>query len=194
MEKKTKATLSEEESRSFFHLFLSILASVNLTYEIVNVSSEQLLSGRVNKRLLKKIADFLWGHPSFVDDYLEGLAEQADLRKEDRELFESWRHPVTGRFVVERHQARGSILIDIETGKVYLVKGITDTWREMLRGFELPVLIEGTLLPFRGCIISDGLISVSGIPFGPKEYALFTQMYMKAKENGCIVTSLEAKP
>ncbi|MEE1139518.1 MAG: hypothetical protein U0M02_13665, partial [Acutalibacteraceae bacterium] len=103
---------------------------------------------------------------------------------------ESWRHPVSGRFILERHLAKGSIFIDTESLNVYLVNGLTEPWSEMLADYRPPILLQATLIPFGNCIISDGLVYPQNIIFGSGAGSDFKDFYMNAKQNGKIITSL----
>ena len=52
-----------------------------------------------------------------------------------------------------------------------MVKGLFSTWEEMLE--ESPVLLDAVLIPFRGSIISDGLVVPYRIYFGKGSYRGF---------------------
>ena len=95
------------------------------------------------------------------------VSEQCGLPEEDRLVLESWKHPVSATFVLERHLSKGSIFINPETGKVYLVKGLTQKWSEMFPWAKPPIVLEATLIPFCGCIISDGLVAPLRVSLGP---------------------------
>ena len=60
----------------------------------------------------------------------------------------------------------------------------------MLRNAPMPTLIGATLLPYKNVIISDGLVSVMPIIFGPNSKADFKEIYMDAKKNGKIKTTI----
>ena len=60
----------------------------------------------------------------------------------------------------------------------------------MLHGATVPMLIGATLMPFKGVIISDALISVVPIMFGSNSRADFKEIYLDAKKSGRIRTDL----
>lgn len=189
MAKERKETLSSEDAGDFFRLFFPLLAYVNQAYEISDGLDEQIGTEHLDLKELKKVVNKLWADPSIIDNYMEHVREQIGLDKEDQKLLEGWKHPLTGKFVLERHLSRGSIFIDLETEKVYLVKGLTNTWRELLQDAPLPLLMKATLIPFRGNIISDGLIVPNRVSFGLGYREGFRQIYMKAKQDGAILTA-----
>ena len=99
-------------------------------------------------------------------------------------------YPVSGRFILERHLSKGSVFIETESLNVYLVKGLSNHWSEMLADFRPPILLKATLIPFGNCIISDGLVYPQNIIFGSGARSDFKDYYMHAKQNGKIITSL----
>lgn len=191
MKKENRATLSKEESSTFFRLFLPLLDAVNQAYEISDVLTEQLRAGRPSLRELGKVAEALWKDTDILDEYISAVSEQHGLPDEDRRILEGWKHPVSAAFVLERHLAKGSIFIDPETEKVYLVKGLTQTWEELLPVWKPPILLDATLIPYCGKIISDGLVAPRRVSFGPGYREDFKQLYLEAKQNGSILTSLD---
>ena len=60
MRTKESAILSEEDSSTFFRLFIPLLAAVNQAYEISDDLNEQLLAGRPNYAELLEVAEALW--------------------------------------------------------------------------------------------------------------------------------------
>ena len=194
MKKENGATLSSEESSNFFRLFLPLLQAVNYNYEISDTLEEQLRAGRPSMRDLKEVAAALWEDTGILDEYIKAVSEQCGLPEEDRLVLESWKHPVSATFVLERHLSKGSIFINPETGKVYLVKGLTQKWSEMLPWAKPPIVLEATLIPFCGCIISDGLVAPLRVSLGPGYKESFKQLYLEAKQSGKIITNLEKEP
>ena len=193
MKKENGAFLSPEAGNTFFGLFLPLLDFVNQTYGVSDVLYDQVRRGHPDTRELKKAADALWEAPGTINDFIKEVEEQADIAEDDRRILESWCHPLTGLFILERHLSRGSIFIDTERDKVYQVKGITQTWEEMIPYLKPPFPIKATLIPFGDCIISDGLVSPRDVSFGPEYRKSLKQIYLEAKETGRILTKIENK-
>ena len=191
MKKENGATLSPEESDNFFRLFIPLLQAVNYNYEICDTLEEQFRAGRPSMKDLKEVANALWEDTGILDEYIKTVSEQHDLSEEDRLVLESWKHPVSATFVLERHLSKGSIFINPETGRVYLVKGLTQKWNEMFPWANPPIVLEATLIPFCGCIISDGLVAPLRVSLGPGYRESFKQLYLEAKQCGRIITSLD---
>ena len=68
----------------------------------------------------------------------------------------------------------------------YIVCGIYSSWREMLEEFPMPQIVQTSLIPFDNFIIHDGIVQPYGICLGKNMADEARQMYLKAKENGCI--------
>ena len=188
MSNVSKATLSAEDKRTFFRLFIPLLQFTNQKYEINEYLDEDLRSGHPYIEDLKEVADVLWQNTDTIDEFIE--ANEDRLSAVERALLESWRHPVSGQFILERHLAKGSIFIESKTGNVYLVKGLTDPWSVMFANRTPPILLDTTLIPFRDCIISDGLTMMHSIYFSTGACNDFKDVYMYAKQNGKIISSL----
>ena len=190
MSNTNKATVTSEDSRTTYRLLIPMLEFKHQKYEINEYLSEDLRMGCPDMQELKEVADVLWANLETIDEYIEATEKQFGLEKQDHRLLESWRHPVSGRFILERHLAKGSIFIDTESLNVYLVKGLTEPWSEMLADYRPPILLQATLIPFGNCIISDGLVYPQNIIFGSGAGSDFKDFYMNAKQNGKIITSL----
>ena len=118
---------------------------------------------------LFSISRVLWQHPEVIDEYIaesDGssiAAEDRDavhLTEADSRIILSWKQFISGKFAVVEHHANGSTLIDVETNNVYRVKGITDPIEILVRGFNLPVIIQTTLLPFKDVIVTSGHVGI----------------------------------
>ena len=183
-------TLDTENAKLFFKLFLPILDYVNLKCHVLENDEKFMekwsLSQGINAQSALKTANKLWSDDTLIDDYLA----QAQLSDEDREIVSSWKKHISGKFILERHLKKGSIFINLDDEKVYLVKGLNSTWREMLDGMSPPVLLNTTLIPWKDVIISDGLTALTPVYFGKGYSTDFKEIYMNAKHNSTIFNSL----
>lgn len=175
--------LSPEDCQLFYRLFFSLLDYTNDTYHVAN-SPKMSGAEHVDTSLAYRIASYLWANTSIIDDY---LVQATDLSRENVEIVYSWKRCLTGRFVVERHLKRGSVLIGDE-GNVYLVSGIISHLEDLLP--FTPAMVEMTLLPFRGRIIYDSLFHILSVHFGGGMKKSFKDEYMEAKKAGRIFSTL----
>ena len=89
MSNTNKATLSLEERKTFFRLFIPLLDFTNQKYEINEYLSEDLRMGNPDTQDLKEVADVLWANLETIDEYIEATEEQFGLDECDRRLLEN---------------------------------------------------------------------------------------------------------
>lgn len=159
-------TLSQEDGKLFYELWLPLLDYVNQRYHINKNAGSMATSGRIDLAVVKEISDKLWSDVGILELYLK---KHSKMPEDERNIIRGWKRRIRGKFVAERHLKKGTIFISMENNEVYQVSGIQSSWEEMLYGAPMPVLIETTFIPFRDVIISDGLI----IPYNLKAEELF---------------------
>lgn len=176
--------LERSDAELFYQLWFPLLDFLNRKYHVCPHA------GRIDKRHgvdacdAKVIADYLWSHIAVIEEYLA----EAELPNEYAEIVAGWKRCKPGRYILERHLKKGSVFISAEDGEVYMVKGLFSSWSEMLG--EAPVLLDAVLIPFRGSIISDGLVMPYRICFGKGATEDFREAYMNAKKNNAIRFSI----
>ena len=179
--------LSAEDGKLYYELWLPLLDFVNKKYG-VNKKLKKIAGAKsLNPTEVKEVADKLWDDVSVIDEY---LLECKIMPEEHREIIASWKRCVRGRFMMERHLKKGSILISMENEKVYQVCGIKSSFEEMFYYAPLPLMIEATLMPFRDMIITDGLIMPYNILIGGNMARTFKDIYMTAKKSGALHRTL----
>ena len=177
--------LSTEDAQLFYDLWFPLLDHVNQNHHITGMTIK-FTGEKVDPNDAGIVADFLWNRPELIDHYLK----EAELSVENREIVSGWKRRIRGSFYLERHLKRGSIMISDSENQVYRVLGLFSSWEEMFSFRPLPVLIKATLLPFKGKIISDGLVIPYNVMFGGNIKSELRQCYMSAKKNGRIITSI----
>ena len=153
-------TLKSEDAALFYELFMPLLNYVNHNYHVTE------------------------------DIDFTGKSVDPAKAMEQMDILSNWKHCIPGRFIIERHLKKGSVFISTEDESVYLVNGIIDSWEDMLFGVPTPIIVDAVLLPFKDCIITDGLVSVIPVRFGGNYTRSFKEVYMTAKRNGSIIKSI----
>lgn len=176
--------LEESDVELFFQLWFPLLDFVNRKYHVCPEAGAIDPLHEVDVRDAKTIANYLWSHTDVIDEYLAA----AELPSEHAQIVAGWKQCKQGRFIVERHLKKGSVFISADDETVYMVKGLLSTWEELLG--RAPVLLEAALIPFRGSIISDGLVVPYPICFGSSAAGDFKEVYMNAKKNHSIRFSI----
>jgi hypothetical protein len=188
LSKGTTMTLSLEEGVLFYQLMWKLQYYVNQKLGIdKNFSSPEEYASLPTKKKLK-IRNALWEHPELIKIYADENPNQ--LGKEDLEIIIKWQNFVKGSFYILRHLKKGSIFIG-DKNAVYAVHGIQDPLEEIIPSYALPRMVEAILLPFKGQIIYDGLLSGYNISFGGGIRADLNYTYTVAKAKARIITTFE---
>ncbi len=121
---------------------------------------------------------------SFVDD------NPAHLSDDELDIVRSWQHLVAGKFYVFRELKKYTVFLSTEKQPVaYGVLALSQPFEDLI-GPYLPVLTQTVLLPFKGVIVYDGLMSSYDISFGPGIRRNLNEDFKEAKARHGIVTSL----
>lgn len=186
--------LLDEEAKLFYDLYPALLAFVNRK---LAVSPEQFTNAeefvRASPEARVAIRDALFAQRELIDEFVQD--NPANLTAEDLEIVRSWKHALVGRFYVFRYLK--SFTVFLSTGdpqpKAYGVLGLVDSFEHGL-GLTLPRLVNAVLLPFRGRITYDGLLTGYNIMFGGGIKRRLNEEYKDAKAAFGIITCLGAEP
>ncbi len=182
--------LTFDEGKLFYDLYAALLSFVN---QKLKVSSETFSDAReyTSTPLPARVAirDALFDHRELIDEFVQ--ENPAKLKADDLEIVATWRHAVVGKFYVFRYLTKYTIFLSSSgsPNKAYGVLGLADPLEEVI-GPYLPRLITTVLLPFRGKIIYDGLVSGFNISFGGGVKRMLNEEYKQAKKAFGIITSL----
>lgn len=178
--------VSEEDAQLFFNLMWSLQHYVNqkcgIHPEVRSVDEYSDLSLQEKA----EVRQALYSDVTIIDSFLEDNPQ--DLGEEELAIAASWKSFVGGDFFVERFLEKYTILIQEE--EVYGVLGLLDPIEEVVPT-SVPSYINTVLLPFKGKIIYDGMMSSRGIRFGGNMREELKEIYMTAKQNRRIITTLD---
>lgn len=180
-------TLSKEDGQLYYKLWLPLLDYVNKKYGIRKELKKMEDASSLSPNDVKAVANRMYEDIWVIDEYLSAHSE---IPEENKKIIEGWKKCISGRFIIERHLKKGSMLISMEDEKVYQVVGIISSLEEMFQYAPMPLMVEATIMPFRDVIITDGLIIPYNIIIGGNMKRTFKDVYMAAKNNGEIVKSL----
>jgi len=180
-------TLSPNDGKLFFELMWKLQYYVNQKRGIhKNISSMEEYADLPTKKKMTA-RDELWKTPEIIESYAQ---ENPDaLPAEELEIIRKWKGLIKGSFFILRHLKKGSIFI--KDNQVYAVHGIQDPLDEIIPSYALPQMVEAILLPFKGQIIYDGILSGYNIYFGGGIRADINHTYKVAKQKDRIITALE---
>lgn len=179
--------LPAEDADLFYRIFFPLLDFVNEKLQI-NDLKDLGAQKELDASAVKDIANKVWEDVSLIDEYL--TTQGASLPQDHQAILKSWKRCVNGRFVLERNLKNGAILISLDDSSVYQVRGIKSSFEEMYYYRPLPVMLAAALLPFKGVVITDGLMATMNIFIGSGMKKQFKDIYTTAKRRNQIKTLL----
>ena len=180
--------LTDEEAKQFYDLWISLLDFVNQKYKLIKELYGMTSPKGLPLQSVALISSKLWENKDIIDEFVMSGFKEMD--EEEIEIVRSWKRAIHGKFIVDRHLKKGSILISVDNNEVYVVKGIYSSWREMLGNYPVPQIAKATLMPFRDVVIHDGIVTLSGVRLGRNMSERSKQIYMAAKAAGKLHYSL----
>src|SRR5260370_420214 len=135
-----------------------------------------------------KVRDALNGNLDLIENFVS--ENPAYLSDDELDIVRSWRHLVAGKFYVFRELKKYTVFLSTTSPAIaYGVLALSQPFEELI-GPYLPVLTQTVLLPFKGVIVYDGLMSSYNISFGPGIRRNLNESFKEAKARHGIVTSL----
>jgi hypothetical protein len=188
--------LAFDEVKLFYDLYAALLSFVNWK---LKVSLEQFVDSagytRTPPETRVVIRDALFEHRELIDEFV--TENPAKLKADELEIVGTWMYALPGKFYIFCYLKKYTVFLTSggSPNKAYGVLGLADPMEEVI-GPYLPRLITTVLLPFKGKIIYDGLISGYNITFGGGMKRMLNEEYKQAKEAFGVITSLgdEAAP
>lgn len=182
---------TEEEGQHFYDLWLPLLQWANHQYKVTDVLPENLLDRTKghDPEGIQELAGYVYDHPDVIEAYVK--ANPDGMNEEDLQTISDWKYNVQGMFVVERILKKGAIFIKDEDS-VFRVSPILSPWDEVLPPYlPLPLMVQTTLLPYKGTIIYGSLIGVRPIIMGPGMKRHYKEDYLAAKKHNAIISTAE---
>lgn len=181
--------LSLEETDLFYKLHWALLAYANQHLKVLpkGLTSEQI--HRQPATRIVKLRDALHAQPELLERFV--AENPAQLSDEELAIVASWRHRVSGDFYIMRYLKRYTVFMGGEKEPhLYGVLGLYDPLPVLLKGAPLPIMSKAVLLPFRDCIIYDGIMSSYAIRFGGGFRSALNETYNRVKEQEGIIEQL----
>lgn len=179
--------LSQDDAALFFRLMLGLQFYVSQRRQLApNINSGEEYKALPSEEKFA-VRNALWENPELIDAY---VGENPDgLSPEELSIVSKWKGFVRGKFYIFRYLKNHAIFMG--ESKVYGVLGLYESFDDVFHGWPVPIFVETVLLPFKEKIIYDGLCQRYNIQFGSGIRSGLNEDYMKAKQNGLIITSLE---
>ena len=181
--------LPPHELELFFKLHRALLFFVNQSLTMIPdtlSSPEEFAALSPGVRL--KVRDALSANLDLIESFVG--ENPANLSDDELDIVRPWRHLVAGRFYVFRELTKYTVFLSTDKQPVaYGVLALSQPFEELI-GTHLPVLTQTVLLPFKGRIVYDGLMTSYNVTFGPGIRRNLAEDFKTAKDRHGIVTSL----
>jgi len=182
--------LTPDEVDLFYKLHTALLCYANQQLQLVPdiEDPEDLPFTPLDE--VNTIRQALYADPNLIERFAE--ANPYHLSPDELDIVRSWVHLRQGSFYIFRYLKRYTVFLDDgDPPHAYGVLGLRSDFDELV-GRTLPRLVEVVLLPFRGKIVFDGLLSGYNIFFGSGIKGRLKVAYRSAKEREGIITDLVA--
>ena len=181
--------LETQDVELFFRLHRTLMYFVNQRLHVIPVTittPEEFAS--LSPELRVKVRDALNANLDLIESFVD--ENPAHLSGDELDIIRSWRHLVTGRFYVFRELKKYTVFLSATNPAIaYGVLALSQPFEDFF-GPHLPVMTQTVLLPFKGVIVYDGLMSRYNISFGPGIRRNLNEDYKETKARLGIVTSL----
>lgn len=180
--------LPPEDAALFYRAWGALLTWVNDQRNIVPRFPRPMPDRPIEASLANQIRKVIWAEDALREQFLSEGA--ADLGGEERDLIASWKHRVSGKFIVFKHLQKHSIFMGTD---VYAVLGIYTPLAALIP--FLPMFVEAVLIPVRDVIITDSFLESPQIQisFGAGARRTFQAQYSAARTTSQIRTALPWK-
>jgi Domain of unknown function (DUF6398) len=181
--------LERQDAELFFRLQRALIFYVNDRLKVIPnelAAPEDFAAVAPQDRM--KVRNALNGRLDLIESFVD--ENPARLPAEELDIVRSWRHLVAGKFYIFRELKKYTVFLSTGDPTIaYGVLAFSQPFEELV-GPYLPVLTETVLLPFKGKIVYDGLMTGYGISFGPGIRRSLAESFKEAKLERGIVTSL----
>ncbi|MDR3000095.1 MAG: hypothetical protein LBU89_02425 [Fibromonadaceae bacterium] len=184
--------LNQEDIALFFKLWFALTYSINCKHKIVPPFKKPAYEDNEGGYPFLEIRKELWKNPALIDEFL--AEDDTELSFDEKAILASWRtHFISDNFIVLKYFKQYSVFMPSSNPtRLYGVLGISDSIEMQMR-CVLPRMVETTLLPFKGKIIFDSLMIVSGTQFSNEEQAAFVKDYKRIKAESGIVECINSQ-
>jgi hypothetical protein len=181
--------LDPDDLPLFYTLHKALMFFVNQRLDVIEKPLDSLDQvGKLPPEDRIRLREALLANMDLIDAFAS--ENPFKLPEKELEILRSWKHLVTGQFYVYRCLKNHTIFLT--TGQpvvAYGVLSLMDSFEDLI-GCQLPYLCKTVLLPFKGQIVYDGLLSGYNITIGSGIRRSLKDSYDEAKMRQGIITSL----
>ncbi|MEI7811756.1 MAG: hypothetical protein WCJ01_04945 [Ignavibacteria bacterium] len=181
--------LSKKDSDLFYRLMSGLQAYVNKQLKIIPYIDTMEKFRKFHEKSKLTVRNALWENPRFINNFVQENPEK--FPPDELEIINGWGRFIMYGFFIYRYMKDYTLLIGNEHN-VYAVLGISNGIDEVYYKKSLPILVKAVLLPFKGCIVYDGVFDTYDVGFTLATHEALKQDYIYARENNTIIMSLDS--
>jgi len=181
--------LEPQDVELFFKLQRTLMFFVNQRLKVIpaDLASPEAFAA-LSPEVRVKIRAALNANVDLIEAFVG--ENPAHLSDDELDIVRSWRHLVHGNFYVFRQLAKYTVFLTTTAPAIaYGVLALSQPFEDLI-GPYLPVLTQTVLLPFKGVIVYDGMMSSYNISFGPGIRRSLNKSFKGAKARYGIVRLL----
>lgn len=174
--------LASADAQDFFRIIQPL--------DVFFVARVGLPGGEAGFQALRSVREAGFSDPAHIAAYQKENPHH--LSKAALSEVRAWQqHGLQSRFLALQQRKDGCLLMSTEGPRAaYLVQGLTQPLEELLP--FLPCYVETRLLPWRGCIVSDGIVAPLSVHFGGSMRASFKEEAKEIIATQGLITTLPA--
>lgn len=178
--------LPKKDVDLFCNLYHPLLFYVNTKFGILDIDAPEEIRGTPLEEV-RKLTDKLYEHPELINEFIK--ENPYNFNSSELQIVKEWIYFAKGEFILFRHLKKYTIFLDLkEPPKAYGVLALYSPFDEVI--LPPPVMVQAVLLPFKGKIIYDGILSSYSIFFGSGYRKSLNDAYQEAKFRFGIIESL----
>lgn len=160
--KQRNACLSQKDVKLFYKIYFALLEFTNDKFNIrPNFKIYNKL--HLNPSNLIDIVNKFWEKKdALIFEFC--LANPYNFNKEELNIVKEFRNGIRDLFIIVKFYEEYTGVINKD--KAYMIKGINDNLDNIISYKELPKVVYTTILPFKGVLIYDGILSEFGVDIG----------------------------
>ena len=160
---QNNAKISKNAADLYYKLYFGLLDYINHKENISPSLKKIYKQEGLNVNDLFPIDDYLWEHKdSIIDEYIK--INPNNFNEEELNIINDFKKSETGMFFVVGYEREYTLFL--KDGKIFMVKGIRDDIDNILIPNNLPIIVNTTLLMFKGNIIYNSFFKQNQIAFG----------------------------
>src|SRR5260370_5847346 len=181
--------LTPHDAGLFFKLHRTLMFFVNQRLRVVPADRAGPVEfAALPPEVRLRVRDAFLEHTDLIQTFVD--ENPARLSGDELGIVRSWQHLVHGKFYVLRELKNCTVFLSTGPQAVaYGVLALAEPFEDLI-GRHLPVLMRTVLLPFKGMIVYDGLMSGYNISFGGGIRRSLNESFKDAKIRHGIDTSL----